>query len=50
MIEYCIVEKGVSVGRNCLLSNVHLPVSSFCGLDGCGIKNIHKNEMFCVLL
>ena len=27
VVEYCIIEKEVSVGRKCLLSNLHLPVS-----------------------
>ena len=27
VIEYCILEEGVSIGRNCLLSNLHVPVS-----------------------
>ena len=27
IIEYCIIEGTVSIGRNCLLSNLEIPVS-----------------------
>ncbi|CAI8041600.1 Fucose-1-phosphate guanylyltransferase [Geodia barretti] len=28
VIEYCILEEGVSIGRNCLLSNLHVPMNA----------------------
>jgi fucose-1-phosphate guanylyltransferase len=28
VIEYCILERGVSIGRKCLLSNLHVPENS----------------------
>ena len=28
VVEYCIVEKGANIGRNCIVSNLHIPAEA----------------------
>jgi ADP-glucose pyrophosphorylase len=28
VMEYCIVEKGAKIGRNCIVSNLHVPTNA----------------------
>ena len=28
VMEYCIVEKGAKIGRNCIVSNLHIPTNA----------------------
>ena len=27
-MEYCIIEKGVKIGKNCIVSNLHIPTNA----------------------
>lgn len=28
MVEYCVLEKGSNIGRNCIISNLHVPADT----------------------
>ena len=28
MVEYCVLEKGSNIGRNCIISNLHVPADA----------------------
>lgn len=39
VVEYCIIENGAKIGKNCIVSNLHVPANS-CIPDGCYLHSI----------
>ena len=47
MVEYCTLEEGIKVGKNCIISNLHLPVSVIDHISHASCNSVGDNSVHC---